>query len=95
MYIGIDPLVGMEGSSTLSQSLISYLHDYGIVTLDQVYTPCSKGALGSQWFSADDLEFGGSWKVEWDAYTSSMWSLGLKLSNGPDVLKWSFNKADG
>ena len=38
--IGIDPLAGMEGSSTLSHPLISYLHDYGIVTLDHIYTPC-------------------------------------------------------
>ena len=37
--IGIDPLAGMENYSFLSQDLLEYLHNFGIVTLNQIYQP--------------------------------------------------------
>ena len=45
--------------------------------------------------TTDDLNLGDSWRLEWDAYTNVLGSLGLKLSGDPDVLLWSYNKSNG
>ena len=36
VLVGIDPIVGLDKSYGLSMSLMNYLNDYGINTLNQV-----------------------------------------------------------
>lgn len=95
VLIGIDPVAGMGDSFTLSQPLVSYLQDYGIMTLDQAYIHQTDGALELQWLSAVELDLGGCWRIEWNAYISFLIYLGIMLNNDPDELRCSFNKDSG
>ena len=66
MLVGVDPVAGMEDMTTSSDSLISYLRNYGIMTLEQVCTLWVGSDLDSYWLTAEDLKLGSDWKVEWD-----------------------------
>ena len=98
VQIGIDPITGMENSFILSPSLVSYLHDYGIFTLNHIAVKISKfSSIGSGdiWLSVEELELGGDWKKEWDTYIHSLISLGIKLNSKEDAWVWSFNESNG
>ena len=49
VLVGIDPIVGLEKSYGLSQSLLNYLNDYGIATLKQVRNLSDRLTSGSYW----------------------------------------------
>ena len=90
--IGVDPIAGLDSSFALSASLVSYLHDYGFNTLDQICTKKMGSSIGSYWLTADELELGGQWKDEWELYTHYLRALGIIVSTQEDCWAWSFNK---
>ena len=95
IQIGIDPIVGMENSFILSPSLVSYLDDYGIFTLDQISVKNFANGYGVHWLSAEELELGGPWKKEWDSYIHSLKSLGIKPNAKENAWAWYFNESNG
>ena len=40
----------------------------------------------SYWLSAEDLDLGGRWKIEWDCYIKGLTEGGIKLSDHMDKL---------
>ena len=66
VQVGIDLVVGMEETYCLSWSLVSYLQDYGTITLNQAMNVCDWSSFGTYWLSFEDLNLGGDWKVKWD-----------------------------
>ena len=62
VHIGIAPIPGVEKYFVLSPSLVNYLHDYGFLTLDQIYVENFANGSGVHWLLKEELELGGVWK---------------------------------
>ena len=91
--LGVDPIVGLGSSFLLPHDLRDYLEDYGICTLDHArnQTPFAK----SYWFSVDDLDLQGDWKIIWENFTRGLEFGRIRLSEHYDSLLWSHNKYVG
>ena len=64
VLVGTDPIVGMENKLYLSQSLVDYLHDFGLKTLEHVRIGCNFLTFGSYWISTRDMDMSGEWFAE-------------------------------
>ena len=65
------------------------MEDYGICSLEhaQNQTPHAQ----NYWFSADDLELQGEWKILWDNYIRGLEFGRIRLSDNCDSLLWTHN----
>ena len=93
ILLGIDPIIGTMYSSWLPSDLRDYLDDLGISTLSQAHN-----ILPGQhhyWYTTEDLNIDGDWKLLWENYTSSVESVKIRLSTRSDNLVWDYNKYDG
>ena len=79
----------------LSRSLVSYLQDYGIVTLNRDRNECEWSYAGTYWLSTEDLDLSRDWNIEWDHYTSSLAQLGMRLADYIDSIVWFIKAASG
>ena len=86
VMVGIDPIVRLEKSYGLSLSLINYLNDYGITTLNHVRKLGDWSTFVSYWLSVDDLDLAGVWKLEWERYTNKLEQVGTLLTDYVDSL---------
>ena len=74
------------------QDLIEYLHDYGIITLQDAINQFMESQ--SYWMSVDDLEMGGSWAHCWNEFIEGLKNGGIKLKPFADRILWVQNKRD-
>ena len=93
IWVGLDPIVGLGSPFTLPLDLWDYLEDYGISTLDQARN-YSTGAQ-KYWFTAEELDLGGDWKLLWDNFTSGLEYGRIRLSEQNNSLLWSHDKYFG
>ena len=93
ILLGIDPIVGSHSPFNLPEELRSYLKDLNIRTLSQAHNSLSNAQC--YWFTADDLDLGGSFKSTWNAYIKGLTGAGIRLTNSPDKLAWIYNKNSG
>ena len=91
--IGADPVVGMGSSFILPRDLRIYLEDYGIVSLAQARNHTSSATR--YWFTADELDLGGEWKILWENYIRGLEFGRIRLSDLCDSLLWSQNNYVG
>ena len=56
--------------TTLHYDLRSYLSDYEITSLHHARNTLVDSQ--AYWLSANDLELGSEWKIEWDSYISGL-----------------------
>ena len=89
MQAGIDPVVSLNQTFW---SLIDYLQDFGMQTLNQAKIGCDLSTLGSYWCSSEDLDLIGDWYMaeeldlvgdwclKWERYVFSLSSMGLHLT---------------
>ena len=86
ILLGFDPIVGLHTSFSLPEDLRSYLEDLNISNLSQAHNslPNAQG----YWYTADELELGGTFKQAWNAYTEGLLCGGFRLSERPDALVW-------
>ena len=91
--MGSNPIVGLGSPFTLPQDLRDYLEDYGISMLDQA----RNYLMGAQsyWFTAEELDLRGHWKLLWNKFTSGLEYGRIRLSNRQDSLLWSYNNYVG
>ena len=91
--LGVDPIVGLGSTFLLPCDLRDYLEDYGICTLAQArnQTPFAS----SYWFSADDLDLQGDWKIIWENFMRGLEFGRIRLSDHYDSLLWSYKKYVG
>ena len=70
ILLGIDPIIGTLYSSWLPLYIRDYLEDLGISTLSQAHNILP----GQQhyWYTTEDLNIDGDWKLLWENYMSSM-----------------------
>ena len=87
--LGVDPIIGLGSSFLLPHDLQDYLEDYGICSLEhaQNQTPHAQ----NYWFSADDLELQGEWRILWDNYIRGLEFGRIRLSDNCDSLLWTHN----
>ena len=93
ILLGIDPIVGSHSSFILPEDLRSYLEDLNICTLSHAHNSLINAQ--SYWFTADDLDLGGSYKLIWNAYVEGLAGAGIRFSNCPDEIVWVYNKKSG
>ena len=76
-------------------ALIAFLNSQDIWHLSQVIN-CD-GAIFSDdyWFSVVDLELPGDLAEEWSCFILAINTAGIRLTEDPDSLVWSFNKLNG
>ena len=70
ILLGIDPIVGSHTLFILPEELRSYLEDLNICTLSQAHNSLSNEKC--YWFTAEDLDLGGSFKSTWNAYINGL-----------------------
>ena len=87
VYVGVDPIVGMDRDYILSFDLRTYLEDYGISTLDQVINQATGG-----WFTAEELDLCDIWSRQWNIYIRGFNFNRIHLRGETDSLLWSFEK---
>ena len=85
--------MGLGSSFTLPRGLRDYLEDFGIVSLAHArnYTSNAKG----YWFSAEELDLTGDWKLIWDNYIRGLEFGRIRLTDQSDMLIWSHNNYFG
>ena len=93
ILLGVDPIVGSHSSFSVPEDLRSYLMDLNIGTLSQTHNSLSNSQ--SYWYTAEDLDLGGSYKQIWNAYTEGLFCAGIRLSDCPDDIVWDYNKKKG
>ena len=91
--LGVDPIVGLGSSYLLPHDLRDYLEDFGICTLDQAWnhTPFAQ----NYWFTADELDIQGEWKLKWDSYIRGLEYGRIRLSDSCDSLLWAHKQHVG
>ena len=82
--LGADPVAGLGSSFILPNDMREYLEDYGIVTLSQAknITPFASG----YWFTVEELDLCGEWKILWDKFIRGLDYGRIKLSDQLDTL---------
>ena len=93
VFIGIDPIIGVQDFITFPASFKEFLEDLDITSLSQAHNTL----LGSHryWYTAEDLCVAGDWKLIWDSFMRSLEIGGIHLDSQPDILLWDYNKHDG
>ena len=81
--LGADPIIGMGSSFILPKDLRDYLEDYGISSLAQA--PNQSSLSAGYWFSSEDLDLSGEWKIAWDNYTRGLEFGRIHLNNQIDT----------
>jgi len=75
----------------LSPQLLAYFRMRGYNTLSHFCNYTS--AIMNHWKGSDFFRLNGSWKLQWDRFTSSLQRLGIRLSDNADRLFWRFNSS--
>ena len=91
--LGVDPVVGLGSSFILPRDLRVYLEDYGIVSLAQARNHTSSAT--GYWFTTDELDLGGEWKILWDNFIRGLEFSRIRLTDKRDSLLWSQNNYVG
>ena len=95
IMLGVDPIAGMNSSFTLSLEFLSYLNDYGIITLNHAHNLREGSYSNSYWLTAEDMELASPWKEAWAHFTSDLSQGGVRITNQKDNLTCMFNKENG
>ena len=85
--MGVDPFIGMGYSFILPRDLRDYLEDFGISTLAQARNQTSLAT--GYWFSSEDLDLFGEWKIAWDIFIRGLEYGHIRLNNQIDTISWS------
>jgi len=93
ILLGIDPIVGSHSSFILPEDLRSYLEDLNICTLSHAHNSLINAQ--SYWFTANDLDLGGTFKSIWTEYVEGLSGACIRLTDHPDDLVWVYNKKSG
>ena len=93
ILLGIDPIVGPHTSFCLPEDLRTNLEDLNMCTLSQAHNSLINAQ--SYWFTADDLNLGGTFKLIWTEYVEGLSGAGIRLTDRNDELVWVFNKKSG
>ena len=91
ILLGLDPFVGLGSSFAFPEELRSYLVDLDICTLAHARNFCS--IEPQYWYSATDLDLAGTYSLIWDDYIRELSASGIRLTDSPDKLAWTFNKS--
>ena len=93
IQLGIDPIIGVQSYTELPFDFRDYLEDLGISTLSQAQNVL----LGqhSYWYTTDDLNIAGDWKVLWEEFTSNLEGARIRLNSCSDRLVWDYNHVNG
>ena len=90
IHLGLDPFVGSGSSYAFPDALRTYLADLDICTLTQAHNLCS--IEPQYWYSATDLDLAGTYALMWDEFIRELSASGIRLTDSPDKLVWTFNK---
>ena len=89
ILLGIDPIAGLSAPFTFPYDLRSYLEDLNICTLAQVHNPCYVDQ--HYWYSASDLDLGGSYALWWNDFISDLSAAGIRFTDSSDKIVWTYN----
>lgn len=70
----------------IPSTLIAYLRIKGYVTLDHLCSHAS--TLDGYWRDLGFFQLNGTWKYFWDAFITTLYRMGLRLSQKEDRLLW-------
>ena len=93
VLIGIDPIVGIQSSFSLPEDLRSYLEDLNICFLAQAHNSLFPSRC--YWYTAEDLNLGGSYSTIWNNYIAGLIGAGIRLIDCSDDLVWTYKKNSG
>ena len=84
VMVGTNPIVELDKTFFLLRPLVEYLHDYSLMTLDQVRIGGDMPTYGTYWLSTRDLDLTSAWLEEWENYIFELSSTGVQLQEGKD-----------
>lgn len=93
VYLGIDPISGLDDDFRFSDALLLALHACGILVLKQVWS--STAFSGGAWHTAEELHLQGALTVEWNTFVKNLSCAGIHLTLDEDVLSWIYNEHTG
>ena len=88
----MDPIVGLDTSYILSESLRDYLTNYGITYLAKAQNLEGDTCGLNYWYSASDLHLGAEWVEQWTDFIKYLTHGGIKIRNAEDSFLWMYNK---
>ena len=93
IVVGVDPIIGTHSLSDLPLGLRDYLKDFGIVSLNHAQNTLP--GLHKYWYTTEDLDIVGEWKLAWDNYIRCLEQGRICLNPFVDSLVWNHNKHNG
>lgn len=88
-------MIGAANFCKLSNSLVSLLHNKGVVYLAQIGKRGRDSILLRNWNSALELGIIGELQAEWESYIIGLKHYGSQLTRVEDILQWSWNDING
>ena len=85
----------MNSCYVLSEDLIYYLSDFGLLSLQSARNMGDGLNIQSYWLMAEDLDLGGRWKEEWNCYINGLSHGGIRLSGQKDYVLRTHNPKNG
>ena len=84
IILGVDPIVGSVAPLSFPEELRTYLEDLDICSLSQAHNPYPNAQ--HYWYSARDLDLGGSFASIWNDFIYDLSAAGIRLSDSSDKL---------
>lgn len=94
ILVGIDPILGLDDTYTLSNEVIYTIHRFEFATLSKIKRT-HKRENQSYWLNALEMGFQDETAMEWDRYINKLNAVGCRLTKEKYKLIWINNSATG
>ena len=78
--IGLDAIMGMNGIFSLLVQILSFIHNKGILLLQQIYHQCINSIDIQLWSKDEDIRVWEAYVEECERYISHIWFVGININ---------------